>query len=379
MISTFGPKVRGISPYSDSLCSSIDSLNSIHLERIDYIKAFPNFLLPKNTDYRACNDYAHINYTKPSTWDITNGKMYDIAHIQYWSPAFLPIIFAVLQKIKKRSIKAIITWHNPSPHENFPLLRLAEKKLLSMCDSVICHTEAGAQILNSTAPNKSVNVIHHGCEASNVSVPSQKDYEVCNLSDGYNYVLYFGNIRPYKGVDMLLDAWERLPSLHSKTKLIIAGRLWENKKSILSKLTHRASGTTSYSDLIKHKSSKQQDSVITDFQFIPQDKLLSYIHVSKLAVFPYLSFESQSGAASLAAGHGLPIIATSVGGLKELAISNEFISQDLSADSFSKLIHKHLNNSDKNLKSQQVEIAKQLSWELSAEKHILDYKDVANN
>ncbi len=377
MISTFGPKVRGISPYSDSLSSALESTNTIHLDRVDYHKAFPEFLLPDNTDYNACNEYARISYTKPSTWDVTNGKTYDIAHVQYWSPAFLPILIAIIKKLRKQHIKVVITWHNPSPHEGLPLLAYAEKILLSMCDCIICHTKSGSQILKTVAPGKPIEVIHHGCEVFGITTPTQQDFDKCELSPNYDYILYFGNIRPYKGVDMLLDAWKMLADSHKNTKLIIAGRLWENKNSCFSKLIHKVSGTSSYSDLIRKKISTQTDFVITDFQFIEQTKLLSYLNISKYAVFPYLSFESQSGAASLAAGHGCPIITTGVGGLNELAISDEYISPDLTAKSFSKLLEKNIFQYDKKLKCSQIEIAKTKSWSHSAEKHILHYKNIS--
>ena len=85
MVSTFGPNIRGISPYSDSLATAFNSNNSIQLHRSDYHQAFPKFLLPKNTDYSASNSYATINYLKPSTWDITKDQSYDLVHIQYLS------------------------------------------------------------------------------------------------------------------------------------------------------------------------------------------------------------------------------------------------------------------------------------------------------
>jgi len=375
IISTFGPNIRGISPYSDSLSKALADLNTINLSRTDYKKAFPSFLLPKNTNYNAANNFAHIDYIKPSTWDVIGDKDIDIVHIQYWSPAFLPIIFAIIKKSKKHSIKVILTWHNPSPHENLPLLAYFEKRLISICDSIICHTNSGADIIRAILPKKSISTIHHGCEVTGTRKPTIKDYDLCNLSADSDYILYFGNIRPYKGVDVLLDAWKIIAPMHPGTKLIIAGRLWENNSSILSAITHKISGTSAYSALIKNKLNEQNNSVISDIQFIPQEKLLSYLHISKLVIFPYLSFESQSGAASIAAAHGAPILVTNVGGLKDLVINNDFISRDLSAKGLASLIENRLNTYQHSWKKEQLDKAKSHDWHSCAKLHLNTYEE----
>jgi len=375
MISTFGPKVRGISPYSDSLATALSTIGSIDLTLMDYQRAFPNFLLPSKTDYAASNDLAYIDYLKPKTWNVAKEKSYDVVHIQYWSPAFLPIIYAVTKKLKNNSIKVVLTWHNPSPHEKIPLLSGLETRLISMCDSIICHTESGAKILKKYSPNKSINIIHHGCETSRTIIPTNKDYETCNLSPDYKYLLYFGNIRPYKGVEMLLDAWERISSSHCDTKLIIAGRLWESGSSIFSRLIHKVSGTEKYSNLIRNKLLDHSKSVISDLQFIPQEKLISYLRISRFSVFPYQSFESQSGATALAAGYSCPILTTNVGGLKELAISNEFVSKELNADSLSKLLNTQLSQYNNELREKQLRKAQKFSWISSAKMHISAYNE----
>jgi hypothetical protein len=77
-VSTFGPRVRGISPYSDSLVGGLRVFQNIETFQLDFDKAFPSFLLPKDTDYSAANDYATIHYLSDyplfETMDMESGK-----------------------------------------------------------------------------------------------------------------------------------------------------------------------------------------------------------------------------------------------------------------------------------------------------------------
>ena len=70
MLSTFGPNVRGVSPYADALADALLDQESIELTRIDYKRPFPEFILPKGTDYTPNNDFALLDYLSPATWDI---------------------------------------------------------------------------------------------------------------------------------------------------------------------------------------------------------------------------------------------------------------------------------------------------------------------
>lgn len=379
MISTFGPNTRGVSPYADKLIENISRNNNICIGKADYKKAFPSFLLPKNSNYDANNDFATIDYRKPSTWDILKDNHYDIVHFQYWSPAFLPVLFAILIKIKKYQKKLVITWHNPSPHESLPLLKLLEKKLISYSDCIICHTKKGKHILKQLNSNARVEVIHHGCDVYDIQNTSAVDYKICGLSEEKEYVIFFGNIRPYKGLDILLNAWKIITNNFPQTKLIIAGRLWEKNDSIFSKIANKIAGTTSYANTIRNIIDSDMDNIICDFQFIPDTKVASYLKIAKLAVFPYRSFESQSGAAALAAGYGLPFITSNAGGLKQLAIDESYVVNDLTAESLANSISNALLHYDLNLKLKQSMKAKLYSWSKSAELHTKIYESVLYN
>ena len=187
------------------------------------------------------------------------------------------------------------------------------------------------------------------------------------------YLLFFGNIRPYKGVDFLLDAWQGLRSDFPDLRLVIAGRLWGQNQSTPAKLIHKIAGTSSYAKVIEEKLADHPD-VIQDLNFLPEEKLYSYLRIAEFGVFPYSSFESQSGAASMAAGFGLPIVSTNVGGLGQLAINEDFLCQSNSATSLRDCLEALLRRNDLDLKAKQLEKAGQYSWHASANSHASCYE-----
>lgn len=376
LISTFGPNIRGISPYSDSLANALDNSEEVELTKLDYKHPFPSAILPKNTHYDADNSFALIDYKKPSTWILPDID-FDVVHIQYWSPAFLPIIIVLTRNIKKSNSKIIITWHNPKLHERIPFIKLLEKYLLNASDGVIIHTVIGETILKNRQSNITSNVIHHGCNQISINSASKSDYDTCNLSESFRYILFFGNIRPYKGLDILLNAWLKIKEKHPQYKLIIAGRIWENSSNILSKFANYLIGTSKYGHLIRSKIDKQNNSIIADLNFITEEKVDAYFRIADYALFPYKSFESQSGAATRAASHGVPIITTDSGGLSELTISNKYICKNNSVDSLAYTLDNRLNEFHPDLKNIQKSISENYSWANSAAKHIAFYKEIS--
>lgn len=375
LVSTFGPNIRGVSPYADSLSAALVQTEKLKIKKVDYSRGFPRFLVPAGTSYEANNALATINYLSPSSWDIGTSTTLDILHIQYWSPAFLPVILGILSKARNKRIKTLVTWHNPKPHENFPLLKQIERWMTSLCDGIICHTDKGKELILQSSPKSKVMVCHHGCSIQGIKAPSFNDFKLCNLSQAYRYVLFFGNIRPYKGVDTLLDAWAKIAKSVPDTRLIIAGRLWGRKPSLPARWINSAAGTTQFSNSIENKLAAMSDSTSSDLSFISEEKLAAYLRIASLSVFPYHSFESQSGAASLAAGTGTPVVTTGVGGLSDLTIDNRFIVNERSPRNLADVLLTRLSD-ELDYRQKQLHIAERYSWDSAAEKHIDFYQNL---
>ena len=374
MVSTFGPNVRGVSPYADHLASALERTGAIDLTKVDYARAFPAFLLPRGTSYAADNSFARIDYLNPFSWNATRDRLIHTVHLQYWSPAFLPTAIGVLRSARNAGARTVVTWHNPRPHEPFPLLGAMERALMDLGDTIICHTEDGGRLVRQRAPDAHVAICRHGCEIMTERSPNLQDYELCGLSPEHRHVLFFGNIRPYKGLDILLDAWRLVEPRVRNARLVIAGRLWGDRRSPLSRFVDRSAGTRSHARVVRDRIAGAGPSIHDDLSFVSDEKLHAYLRIADIAVFPYRAFESQSGAASMAAGAGVPIVTTGIGGLRELAIDDRFISRDLSPKSLAETLVRHLRSGEWH-RSQQLSIAKRFSWDNAARDHLACYDD----
>ena len=109
--------------------------------------------------------------------------------------------------------------------------------------------------------------------------------------------------------------------------------------------------------------------MVSDLHFITEEKLDAYIRIAKLALFPYSSFESQSGAATRAAGAGLPIITTDLGGLTDLAIDENYHCESNNVDALRSAILNCLNVLGPDASEKQLIKAKSFSWQASAKAH----------
>ena len=368
MISTFGPNIRGVSPYADDLASAINSSATVRLSKVDFERPFPAFILPSGTNYEAQNELAMLDYLSPRSWDLAKRIDFEIAHLQYWSPAYLPIFNVTLSALKRRNKKIVITWHNPSPHESIPLFGALEKRMAEAADLIICHSEAGVELLKGKGFKSRIEVCHHGCDTKPRTSANNQDYLRCQLEPDRKHLLFFGNIRPYKGLDVLLDAWQLAGDQLAEYDLVIAGRLWGEQQSGMARLIHKLAGTSSHATLIKEKLIGQRN-IVTDFNFIEEEKLNAYLRIADLAIFPYTSFESQSGAATRAAGCGIPIISTDVGGLTELLIDPDYACESHSPTALARCLVNACNTLRNDTGAKQISRAGLFSWERAASIH----------
>jgi glycosyltransferase involved in cell wall biosynthesis len=138
------------------------------------------------------------------------------------------------------------------------------------------------------------------------AIPREDALRMLNLSTDYNYLLFFGFIRAYKGLDLLLEAFADKRLRNRRLKLIIAGEFYESDAP--------------YKEIInKHSIS---DDVILYDRFIKDDEVFQFFSAADLVVQPYRS-ATQSGVTQIAFYFGKPMLVTNVGGLGEIVIDGK--------------------------------------------------------
>jgi len=308
------PPVKGLSPYCQELLKSLS--NKIKVEFIGFKKLYPDFLYPGGTKVR---DW---NYKPP---ELKNAKIRiiltyfnlfswiwagltvkgDIIHTQWWSHLLAPIYFVILSICKVRGKKIMITVHNVVPHKTNGVNNFLNRIVLVFGDNFIAHNDRNKENLSSLyhIPQEKISVIPHGIlEPVSIKGISKKEArEYLEVPQNKRVVLHFGNIRDYKGLDVLLKSLKFVAKEIRDVLLIVAGQSWVNWKK--------------YEKMIKENN--LEDYIVKKLDFIPPSEVEYYFSASDIVVLPYKYFDSQSGVGALALPFKKPLIVTDVGGLPD--------------------------------------------------------------
>jgi len=216
-------------------------------------------------------------------------------------------MFLALLLLSGRKARIIIEFHevvDPLEYAILPLRMYAKamgRIIRRNASRFIVHSEHDRELIASQYridPSR-ITVIPHGLY-DQYPILSKEESKL-QLGIGGNFVLlFFGLLRPYKGVSHLIQAFEKLPSyLLEETVLVIAGEAWEDQES-----------------LNRIKESPVSDRIILENRYISDEDIPVFFSAADLLVLPYTR-ASQSGVAHIGIAYGLPILATQVGGLVE--------------------------------------------------------------
>lgn len=379
IICQLGPPTRGVSPYGDSLLSSLGRQDGIEVHGIDFKSAYPDILHPARNNG---SGHGIIAWYNPASWARAASLSADIVHLQHWAPPLSSYLLPLVSMAKRAKKKVVITVHNPAPHESAGIFDAIERRMYRSADALIVHSTTGRDSLldrlGSDAP--SISIIPHGMHIADSPRPaSYDDFISAELDPAFRYVLMFGNLRPYKGVDILLSAWKRIHQDFPDVRLIIAGQSWDGRKRPASRLASAILRTGSHGSMEFLDPRQLPPGVIFHSGFLPDTALDELIRVSELVVCPYRHFSGQSGAACRAAAQGRPVLVSQVGALPELAIDSNWITPSGDADALAKSLAKTLSlkESQASISMRQLDAVRAFSWDSVAARHVEIYRSLA--
>lgn len=208
---------------------------------------------------------------------------------------------------RKFTIPKILTVHNIIPHEKFIynsqyFLKKAYK--LKGFDSFIVHSALSKRILSSFYPpiTNKIFVIPHGCSKKKLISKGEARVELNLPVNLHPLILFFGNIRRYKGLSYLIKSLSYVKNHFSDVKLVIAGKVLYDKFD-------------RYLKIIENKHLKEK--IILRIGHIPEDEVDLYFQAADLLVLPYTDFTAQSGVLLRAYANQCPVVVTDVGAMGE--------------------------------------------------------------
>jgi glycosyltransferase involved in cell wall biosynthesis len=246
-----------------------------------------------------------LHWANPIAW-ITNAFRLsgDIVHGQWWSQILAPVYVTVLAVARLRGRRVVLTVHNVNAHEAAAWKALADRVVLGLADHFIVHTTENAEALLRTYPGARdrVSVVPMGAQdvANRVGVSREQARDRLGLAPEERVVLFFGNIRPYKGLDDLIEAFPAVRRSVPNARLLVVGQPWGGSQEVDAAL-QRARSLPGCSLRLEYVSDEEAE---------------EYFTACDLAVFPYKGFEAQSGACARAVSFQRAMVVSDEGGLK---------------------------------------------------------------
>jgi glycosyltransferase involved in cell wall biosynthesis len=271
---------------------------------------YPSFLFPGTTQYSTepapqnIKIFSKINSVNPLNWIAVGNELKklspDIIVVRYWLPFMGPALGSILRRVKKNNhTKIIAITDNILPHEK----RLGDvpftKYFLKSCDAFITMSEKVMNDLRkfeTTKPAK--QILHPLYDNFGEAISKEEARKNLGINKDEKILLFFGFIRKYKGLDILLDAMADKRIQEAKIKLLIAGEFYGDEKN--------------YTELIEKLGIK--NSLILHTDFIPDSEVRNYLCAADAVVQPYRN-ATQSGVTPLAYHFEKPMIVSNVGGL----------------------------------------------------------------
>lgn len=304
-----GPPYRG--GISDLSALIYEELNKEHqVQFINFKRQYPSILFPGKTEYKVgdrASDFPSdriIDSINPFTWwkavrlIETHGS--DWAIFRYWNPFFSPLIAFIAGKLRRKSIKVAILVDNLVPHEESFIDSWMARAILSRADHVFTMSKSVTNDVNEHKAGMGVSTLFHPLyeiyQTKHTKAEARADLNL----PSHPIILYFGLIRPYKGLDILIKALGNIKQDLKEHTALLLGEAYEDSQK--------------YVDLIQAEGIAE--STVFKNEFISDSELPLYFAAADVLVLPYRT-ATQSGIVGIALQMDRPVIATQVGGLGE--------------------------------------------------------------
>jgi glycosyltransferase involved in cell wall biosynthesis len=303
------PLTVGAAAFNAAMVSALERRCPIEL--VGWRRLYPPFLYRgSDRDDRSCPPSSvHadpvLDWLNPLSWRTALRRLDSFrasALVLPWIHAVMSPPYRWLLRHAPPAVQRVVICHNVMPHEPFPGFRALTRSVLGNADLLVTHAPQQAAeladlglaripVLEAFHPRFVAEDLAERPEATAVAA------ERAMLGDPRLLLLFFGAVRPYKGLDTALEAVARLPR-ELDVRLLVAGRFWEGRER--------------YDAMVESLGIRERV-VIRDGYVSNEDAALAF-SAADVVVLPYRS-ATQSGVAQLAYAYGKPVVATEVGGL----------------------------------------------------------------
>ena len=360
ILSTAFPYRGGIAVFTERLARAFQQAGDL-VKISTFSLQYPNLLFPGKSQYSSSespNDLdiiREVNSINPFNWLRIGLKIRkqkpDALILKYWIPFLGPCLGTISRIVKRNNhTKVIVVIDNLIPHEKRFGDNIMNKYFVNSVDAFFAMSKSVYNDLNHFNSDKMKFLgVHPLYDNFGKAISKSDAKRFLNLDESINYMLFFGIIREYKGLDILLKAFadERLQK--QNLKLIVAGEFYENEQP--------------YYDLItKYNLS---DSIVMHANFIPDNDVVNYFCAADIIVQPY-KHATQSGVTQIAYHFEKPMLVTDVGGLAEIVPHNKvgYVTSQEPNDIANAITDFYLNDKENDFIIGIKDEKKKYSWEI---------------
>jgi len=305
-------------PYRGGIAHYLEKMEEGLLERghetvpVTFTRQYPKLLFPGKTQYvedaetSADDPERLLDTLNPWTWYRTARHLAvqepDVVLFKYWMSFFAPSFGSIARYLRRQGVRVVAVVDNALPHERRPGDAVLGKFFLRACDGLIVmsdEVERDLHELGIEAPIQRVN--HPIYNTFGDPLPRPEARDALDLPDDSPILLFFGFVRRYKGLHVLLEALPRIVDHLPDLQLVVAGEFYDEKAFYENIIEKHQLG--SYLHL--------HDGYVSD------EDVAAYFSAADVVVQPYVS-ATQSGVAKIAYHFERPLIMTDVGGLAEM-------------------------------------------------------------
>ncbi|UIR57020.1 glycosyltransferase [Sphingobacterium sp. SRCM116780] len=302
----------GIASFNERLAEHYQQMGH-EVDIYSFSLQYPNFLFPGKSQYSdepaplGLRIFSKVNSVNPFNWiqvglALKKAK-YDLLIVRFWMPFFGPCLGTIQRLVRQnKHTKVVCIADNIIPHEQRIGDRLLAKYFLKSVDGCVTMSKSVLDDLKIISPQvPAVYTPHPLYDNYGPGISQEQAREQLAIPMTEKVVLFFGFIRQYKGLDMLLEALSKSELSDLNVKLLLAGEFYGDEEF--------------YQELIQKYN--LQERIYLHTSFIPNNEVGKYFCAADAVILPYRT-ATQSGITQVAYHYDLPMIVTKVGGLPEL-------------------------------------------------------------
>ncbi len=305
LVGPIAPFRGGIAKYNTQLHAALDKQSE--LLTVSFKRQYPSWLYPGESDLDPSGQkldtvaylidiYSPLSLKKATDLIIRAGCQ--AAVLNWWTLIWQPGMVYIMRRLQRHGVKTILLCHNIYDHDASMIKRKASIALIKQADAYVVQSTDEAELMKDIKPSAEIINTKSTLIFDDYPEPSKVLKKRGRLE-----LLFFGFIRPYKGLDVLIEALERLDD--TEVYVTVVGEIWSGKEELIKKI--KAAGLKN---------------VELHLKYVNDEEAANYFARADVIVLPYKS-ATGSAVAPLAFRYSKPVLATRVGVLKEIVIPGE--------------------------------------------------------